>query len=171
MGEFFHAKIDTSQVQRLAVRYPEVFVEEAEAVLRLVTARLESAVVRAAPRGVGGAAGLAGSIFGEVQAAGISVQAVVGTPMPYAETVEYGRKPGSFPPVAPIALWAERKLGVAGDEAMSVGFAIARKIFHKGTEGAHMFGDSWKRHEKWVLSMINTIPSRVVRRLSKDSGA
>lgn len=170
MRRFFEHSIDTEQVQRLAGNYPVVFVDEAVKVLRLITARLESDLVRNTPRGVGGASGLAGSMFGEVSTSGMAVTGMVGTPLPYGQVIEYGRRPGSFPPVAPIALWAERKLGVPADESFDVALAIARKIYHKGTEGAHMFGDTWEKNEAWAKAMLDTIPARVVRRLS-DGGA
>ncbi len=162
--------LDGSAVERMAKDYPEVFAEESEKVLRLVTARLESEVVRRTPRGVYGAAGLAGSIFGEVVPLGEKVEAVVGTPSPYGAVVEMGRRPGKMPPVAPLALWAERKLGVAPDDARNVAFLIARKIAKKGTAGAFMFQRAWREGEnyRWAMNMINTIPVRVARRITQD---
>jgi hypothetical protein len=171
MAEHYRQTVDTSEVQRLAADYPEMFVEETEAVLRLITARLESDIVQATPRGVGGAAGLAGSMFGEVQTAGLTVSGVVGSPLAYAEVVEVGRRPGSFPPVAPIALWAQRKLGLSETEAQGAALAIARKIFWHGTEGAHMFRDTWQARKAWVTSMLESIPARIVRRLGAGEGA
>ena len=48
--------------------------------------------------------------------------------------LEFGRKPGQMPPIAPIKGWVERKLGVSSDESEGVAFAIAKKIAKKGTD-------------------------------------
>ncbi len=48
--------------------------------------------------------------------------------------LEFGRSPGSFPPVDVIREWVERKLGVSEDESKGVAFVIARKIANEGTD-------------------------------------
>ena len=162
--------LDGSDVERMAEKYPDVFVEETTKVLRLVTARLEPEVSRRTPRGVFGASGLAGSIFGEVVNLGEKIGATVGTSSPYGAVVELGRRPGKMPPIDPLALWAERKLGVSPDDSAHVGFLIARKSARKGTSGAHMFERAWREGEnyRWVMNMINTIPARVARRITAE---
>jgi hypothetical protein len=47
--------------------------------------------------------------------------------------LEYGRKPGTFPPVDVIQEWVERKLNVGPEESKGVAFVIARKIANEGT--------------------------------------
>lgn len=54
---------------------------------------------------------------------------VVGVGERYGGAVEFGRKAGKMPPVAPIERWAALKLGAPG-----AGFVIARKIGRKGTK-------------------------------------
>lgn len=52
---------------------------------------------------------------------------------PYAGIIEFGRAPGaSPPPVAPIARWAIRKLGVEPEEAEDIAQAIAFNIARNG---------------------------------------
>ena len=63
----------------------------------------------------------------------------------YAYYVEEGRRPGKFPPRAPIELWAQRKLGDAG-----LWFVVARKIARRGIEGKHMFRDAKDRGQKII---------------------
>jgi hypothetical protein len=150
----------------IADRYPDIVREETVKRMKVAVARLEKDVVELTPAGVGGAAGLRGSIHGDVDAWGESVRGTVGTAVKYAEVVEVGRKAGSFPPVAPIALWAQRKLGVGADEAESVGFLIARKIFRSGTEGAHMFEQAWKQNETWVMDQMQHVLADVVGRVA-----
>jgi len=53
----------------------------------------------------------------------------------YAESIEFGRNPGSMPPVSKIQSWVKRKLGVTNDkEAKRIAFVIARDIKLNGTE-------------------------------------
>lgn len=160
------AKLDIDGLLEMAKQFPDIVREETARRLHLVTARLEKDVVERTPAGVGGAAGLRGSIASQVEISPLSMLGVVSTAMPYGEVVEVGRKPGSFPPVAPIALWAERKLGVFDHEAQGVGFAIARKIFKSGTKGAHMFQDAWKKDQDWVMGQMQGILVAVARRVN-----
>lgn len=62
------------------------------------------------------------------------LSARVGADATYSPFVEYGRKPGRMPPVAPIERWAETKLGASG-----LGFIIARKIARRGTRAQPFF--------------------------------
>ena len=158
---------DLTDIRSLANRYPEITLDETEKVLDTVVRRLEKEVVERTPAGVGGDAGLRGSIHGEVVSFGMPVKAQVGTPLEYGEVVEHGRRPGkAMPPVEPIAQWARSILGITdAKEARSVGFAIARKIAVKGFEGAHMFEKAWKDNERWVQDQLRTIPGRVIRRV------
>lgn len=150
----------------LARRYPEIVREESRAVLRVIEQRVESRVVALTPRGVGGQAGLAGSIHGEVVETGGKTLAEIGTPLEYGEVVELGRRPGQRqPPVDPIALWAMRKLGVSAEEAHSVGFVIARKIGREGFPGAHMFQQTIDELDGWIMGQLKLIPRRVQRRI------
>jgi hypothetical protein len=51
---------------------------------------------------------------------------------PYASFVHEGRLPGTMPPVAPLTLWARRKLGLNAKEAHNAGWAIAMAIKKRG---------------------------------------
>jgi hypothetical protein len=51
---------------------------------------------------------------------------------PYAPVIEYGRKPGTMPPVDAIKLWVVRKLGISGKEADSAAWGIAKNIAKRG---------------------------------------
>jgi len=156
--------VDVEGLRRLVKKFPQVAVEETDQVMKIIIARLEKDVVEGAPVGVGGGGGLRGSITGKVAQYGRRVVGTVGTALAYGEVVEMGRKPGSFPPVAPIELWARRKLKVTKEDSRSVAYAIAMKIYRKGFKGAHMFGGAWKANESWIHSQLNTIPGRIARR-------
>jgi hypothetical protein len=64
---------------------------------------------------------------GAVQLAGTS-------PRVYSNYVEFGRRPGKWPPHGPILLWVIRKLGLEGQAAEDATFLIRRKIGKEGTD-------------------------------------
>lgn len=51
---------------------------------------------------------------------------------PHAAIVEYGRRPGRFPPLRVIAQWAMRRMGKTADEAKRAAWPIARAIAQRG---------------------------------------
>lgn len=54
-------------------------------------------------------------------------------PSNYADVIEWGRNPGSMPPVDALVDWVRRKLGIDNEaEARSVAFAIATAIKQRG---------------------------------------
>jgi hypothetical protein len=163
--------VDISGLRALASRYPQAYKREVVSVLDLVVRRLEGAVVAKTPKGVGGAAGLAGSIFGEVRNFGNTITGVVGTPLAYGIVVELGRRPGKrMPPLAPIELWARRMLGLDEEEAKKAAWAIARKISIKGFKGVGMFSKSLDELTPWIQQMLATIPARIVARVDNEQG-
>ena len=163
----FGFNVDLRVIEGLARLNPGIVEKEVRAVLEIVAARVEKGVVEGTPRGVGGEAGLAGSIHGEVVAYGQGLQAIIGTPIEYGDVVEMGRRPDKTkPPVEPIALWAIRKLGVSPEEAKGIGFVIARKIGKEGFEGAHMFEKTMKELDPWIMEQLNSIAERVNERIT-----
>ena len=85
-----------------------------------------------------------------------------------AETLEVGRKPGSFPPVDAIAAWARRKLGI-GDRGIA--FAIARAIGKEGSPKRRRGGSVQPYHQLEIAAttkagaMRDAILKRVQRAL------
>lgn len=155
-----------TELERLARVAPEVVRRETTAVLHLIEARIEKRVVERTPRGVGGEAGLAGSIHGEVMPYGEGVMTRVGTPLAHGEIIERGRRPGQRrPPTEPLKLWAMRKLGMSEEKAERAAFVMARSIGIKGFEGKWMFKATKEELDSWIMSQLNSIPGRVVARL------
>ena len=55
-------------------------------------------------------------------------------PVPHADSIEFGRLPGSMPPVSPLVGWVKRVLNERDDsKAKSIAWAIAQDIKIKGT--------------------------------------
>lgn len=126
---------------------------------------LEREVKEGTPTGVGAGGGLRGSIAArEPRVLGDNVIGEVGTPLNYAVPVELGTRP-HFPPVQPLADWAEFKLGVPREEAGTVGFLIARKIAREGTEGAFMFQRAFDANEPQVQRIFEGAQARIAERI------
>lgn len=55
--------------------------------------------------------------------------------VPYADTIEYGRLPGSMPPIESIKGWVRRKLGINDDKEITrIAWAISKDIEKNGTQ-------------------------------------
>ena len=157
-----------NQIHKLAKKYPDIVMDETEDVMSVIVARLEKEVAERTPAGVGGAAGLRGSIEGKVLTFGRTVYGSVDTPLEYGEVRELGRRPGKgFPPPGPIELWVRSILGVDEKKVKSVAFLVARKIAVKGFEGAHMFERAWEENEGWIMDQLDNIYGKVVKRLEQ----
>ena len=54
--------------------------------------------------------------------------------VPYADSIEFGRIPGTMPPIDPIKGWIRRKLGIRDEkEVNNIAWAIALDIKRNGT--------------------------------------
>lgn len=61
----------------------------------------------------------------------------------YADYVESGTGP-HFPPPSALLLWVKKKFSVSNEkQALSIAFAIARKIARRGTSAFGMFARAW----------------------------
>jgi hypothetical protein len=108
---------------------------------------MEREVTENTPVGAGGAAGLRGSYHSRVITRGVSaIEGRTASALAYATPVELGTKP-HFPPIQPLEDWVTAKLGISGDEARSVAFAVAKKIAREGTKGAFMFKRAFEENQ------------------------
>ncbi len=85
---------------------------------------------------------------------GLGVTGVVGTSLAHAVPVELGTRP-HMPPVQPIKLWAEKKLGLSGKEALRAAWAIAMTIKRRGTLGVGMFHRSFAARSREASDVLN----------------
>lgn len=93
------------------------------------------------------------------------VLGVVGTPSPYAPVIEAGREPGkgvSELGRQGIALWAEKKLGVAPKEALGVAFLVSRKIKREGIEAKRPIGKVVDRSAAQLSRYFETAVAQIV---------
>jgi len=145
---------------------PEIVQRELDRVITEAVAFLERDVKELTPVGVFGAqGGLLGSIAGEVRGRGTpAVKGIVASAQKYAEPVEKGTRP-HFPPLDPIQLWVERKLGIDASESRSVAFMIARAISRRGTKGQRMFERALEENWPVLERMFERAGFRITRRL------
>ena len=174
MGEGVSYEIVSNQssLQALSRDYPVVVREEVKRALGEILARFEKRVLELTPRGVGGEAGLAGSIHGEVAEYGEGFRATEGTPLEYGEVVELGRRPGKRrPPIEPLMLWLMRKHGLPEEEAKQAAFGLAINIGKFGFlhGGAHMFQKTFEELDPWIMEVMNKIPERVAERIGNGA--
>lgn len=87
-----------------------------------------------------------------------------GSVLNYAVAVELGTRP-HFPPVAPLIDWVRAKLGVDHNDAPGVALAVARKISHRGTDGAHMFSRTFRAQRAQVQRIFDRAVQRIVQQL------
>ena len=166
MAELLRVQIDANtlgQYQKLWAQAPDIALQEMRGFIEFWVAHLQGEVQERTPTNMGT---LRNSIIGNVrEIRGFGVEGVVGTPLNYAVAVELGTKP-HMPPVWPLAMWAQKKLGLRGDAAMSAGYAIARKIARRGTEGKFMFRDTYEANEAAISRGFTETVRRIANRLA-----
>lgn len=54
--------------------------------------------------------------------------------MDYTYWLAHGRRPGTKPPISALLPWVTAKFGIGGKEALSIAFAVSKKIEKEGTE-------------------------------------
>jgi hypothetical protein len=120
-----------------------------------------------APVGVSGE--LRASINSTVKPiAGYNVEGIIGSPLPYAVFVEMGTAP-HYPPLAPLALWVQRKLGIAdAAEIGRVARLIQRKIGAVGTKANPFFANAFEDMKAKINGYFDRALDRIVERLAKE---
>lgn len=162
----------------LLTQFGELAKPEVMTAMELTMQGAEAVTAKATPVNVGI---LRASVFGAAVDFWPKVIGVLGSPLSYAEPVEYGSKPHK-PPYAPILLWVRRKLGGAlrlelrqestsgrvsrasmESRIRSVAWAVVMKIAREGTVGHHMF-EQGMRH---ALQLAPRLLERAMRNLER----
>lgn len=149
-------------------RAPELTAEAILAALLEAELLFQREAVERTPVGVGGGGGLRGSIQAQMPSRrGDALIGIVGTALPYAPAVETGSK-AHMPPVQPLRLWVEHKLGLDGAEAEKAAQAIAWAISRRGTKGAHMFAGAFEATEAQIAVILRGAVERLRGVLAGD---
>lgn len=120
-----------------------------------------------APVGIGGGAGLRGSIEASPVAIGVGeISGAVGTSIGHALPVELGTRP-HFPPLQPLIDWVEYKLGIDEEHGgVGVALKIQRKIGAKGTAPQPFMGTAFESHADNVAAIFQATTDRLLREVS-----
>ena len=155
-----------AELERAWRQAPAMVIDELKAATWEAELLVQREVQERTPTGVGAGGGLKGSIHAQnpiIVSAG--VLGVVGTSLSYAVPVELGTRP-HMPPIQPLRDWVEHKLGIPEERSYGVARAIAFKIKHHGTEGAHMFREGFKASHRQVVQIFERARGRIVERLA-----
>ncbi len=128
---------------------------------------LQGELMQALPKGaggVGGGSGLAASVSYGVERTASGAVGEIGSPLEYAEHVEFGTRP-HFPPIQPLQDWVEVKLGLRGAEARSVAHAIAVTIGRRGTAAQPVWEPTFTRCQPMLRAKVNAAIDRAVEAL------
>ena len=101
-----------------------------------IAVRLVTAIRKAAPRFRGF---LVKSVGHELLELPSFSRLRVHTAAPYAAPLEWGRLPGSMPPVEPLAPWFRRKLGLSPKAALSAAWGYAITLKRRGRRATPFF--------------------------------
>lgn len=88
---------------------------------------------------------------------------VNGKPVIYAQLIEFGRKPGGFPPWredSPIYRWVRLKLGIMGKMTKRISYLVARKIFNEGFKGQPYLMPAFNRERRRFENKVKQIAKR-----------
>lgn len=102
--------------------------------------------------------------FNKGLTADIGSGVLTGEPLIYAEAIEFGRKPGSFPAydeASGLYRWVKLKLGIVGKMTKSVAFLIARKIFKEGTKPQPYLKPAFDKEKRNFESKIKDVLNKV----------
>ncbi|MBL3601297.1 MAG: hypothetical protein JMN25_15770 [gamma proteobacterium endosymbiont of Lamellibrachia anaximandri] len=157
---------------------PELVRRELVAATDEALSILEREIKEKTPVGVGGSAGLRGSITAYTpEVTPLGVLGVVGTSMAHALPVELGTRP-HFPPIEPLITWLHAspkgqtlmnkvRASDPGATKYEIALAIARKIAARGTLAIGMFHRSFHQLQPQISDMYERANQRIVDGLTR----
>lgn len=155
MTQMIQLVINAADLQRIDAAYARAPVAVERAVGRRIAGvllELQSDVQEKTPTAFGT---LRASIGTNIDVKpGLGVTGIVGTSLAHAIPVELGTRP-HMPPVEPIRLWAQKKLGLTGKEAVRAAWAIAKTISKRGTLGVGMFARTFAARRRDLAGALN----------------
>jgi len=81
--------------------------------------------------------------------------AIIYNSMPYSGVVEYGRRPGKFPPKEAIARWAQRRMGLSRKESLQAAFLISRSIAKRGIKARRIAEGATKEITDAIMTEVD----------------
>lgn len=83
----------------------------------------------------------------------------------YGYWVEFGRKAGGFPPLAPLVAWVRKKITSDIKEAKGIAFLIARSIAKNGTKAKPFLMPAFTIYSKIYIKRLKQIIKKHERKV------
>lgn len=112
------------------------------------------------------------SIGSEVRSEGAEIVGVVGSSLKdeeYPKVMEFGRKPGTMPPVESLVRWVHLKLQPGEGKELSVAFLVARKIKARGIKGRHFMQKGFDASLGKIQTFMNNAAERIVQEIANGN--
>lgn len=117
---------------------------------------------------VGVSARLKNSIGSEVIHEGyLSIVGKIGSSLKdevYPSVMEFGRKPGTMPPVDSLIRWVHLKIKPPAEKEYAVAFAIARKIQRQGIKAREFMKEGWEKSR----FQVNEFFAKALEQIAED---
>ncbi len=160
---------ELAQLESLMARFPAIAREEMVRAQHFATMLLRGELALALPIGAGGrnAAGLASSVFTEVQTEGEQIIGLVASRSPYAPHVEFGTKPHWIGEEGIKALveWARVKLKLSDEKAQKkAAFAVRGAIAKRGTRAQPVWRGTYEAQLGNVRRIFANAIGEIIRR-------
>lgn len=91
-------------------------------------------------------------------------RALVGSKLPYARAVEFGRPPGRWPPMSALQPWARRHGFPAGRQGA---FLVARKIAFKGIRPRPYLVPALENNRRSIGGFLNQMANDIEREFGR----
>ncbi|RPJ02050.1 MAG: HK97 gp10 family phage protein [Chloroflexi bacterium] len=194
MADVAEYRIDAKEMevmQRALDHFPEIARPIAQTAMSDVVTTVAGNAKKAAPvdQGTlrGGIGGRVQTIGGGISALGGSIRGIVdvsGQASSYAPAQEYGRKPGTWPPIEPLIRWVHlhklagtysvkgkhRRQGTwvsRGLEDLQIARAIQIKIFRKGMKGRFYFRQAMKGSAVYITARFRRCLSDIIKAIKE----
>lgn len=164
--------VDYSDLDRMIRKYDGADVVLADELVKAMQRSVLSVEAKAKEYAPAATGTLRRSITNEVKPVTTGLQGTVGTNVPYARYVEFGRGPG-WPPVEPIVQWVRLKNRYAGtvdirnDKAVrQAAFLVARKIARYGIEPRPYLNRAGDELWPKIAAEFRLVPRKVLARVT-----
>lgn len=155
--------------EQIALLEREPFISERELLkaMEQSTATLEANIKPLTPIDRGR---LRGSIGSEISNEGLlNIVGRVGPSLAdevYPQVMEFGRAPGTFPPIEPLQAWVHRVIQPPEHEERSIAYLIARKIFKNGIAPREYMKKGWEKSQSSITRFFTQAVERIAESLS-----
>jgi hypothetical protein len=108
------------------------------------------------------------SVSSKVIGKALDMIGTVFSPLLYAIIVESGRSPGTWPNIAAVTRWVERKrLATSSEMVLKIGFLVSRAIKNRGIEAKNIFENALDASETFIVKKFEWVCDEFIRSFEK----